>query len=245
MLSARVLQVTSAVAVVLAVSAAAIGIALWVSQRPHFDLQRIELRGELQHVTSASVRAALAGRLRGNFFTVPLDETRRLLESVPWVASASVRRVWPDRLQVQLSEHRAMGVWGDGRLLSDHGLLFVANLAEAEIDAPLPEFSGPPAAAADAAAKFRDFSTRLAKAGLTVTAIEVSERRSWALLAWTVDGEMTRIELGRETAESPLSERLEHLATAYPIVVARLGGPPARIDARYPAGFAAVPAKSR
>jgi cell division protein FtsQ len=245
MLSVRALHITSTALAVVAAAAAAAGIALWVAQRPHFDLQRIELRGDLQHVTPASVRAALAGRLRGNFFTVPLDEARRLLESVPWVASASVRRVWPDRLQVQLTEHRALGVWGDGRLLSERGLLFVANPAEAEVDAPLPEFSGPPAAAADAAVKFRDFSARLAGAGLTVTAIEVSERRSWALLAWTVDGEVTRIELGRESAESPLSERLEQLAAAYPIVVARLGASPVRIDARYPAGFAAVPAKSR
>jgi len=78
-------------------------------------------------VTSASVRAAIAGRLKGNYFTMRLDETRRVLENVPWVARASVRRIWPDRLHVTLVEHRALGVWDDGRLLSDSGELFVAN----------------------------------------------------------------------------------------------------------------------
>ena len=115
----------------------------WVAQRPHFSLRAIEVHGDLQHVTSASVRAAVAGRLRGNYFTMRLDEARRVMEGVPWVAQASVRRVWPDRLLVTLVEHRALGVWNDGRLLSDAGELFVANPAEAEIHGPLPAFEGP------------------------------------------------------------------------------------------------------
>ena len=44
------------VATVLLVSAAA----RWVAQRPAFEFKRIEVRGDLQHVTAASVRAAIA-----------------------------------------------------------------------------------------------------------------------------------------------------------------------------------------
>ena len=112
----------------------------------------IEVRGDLQHVTAASVRAAIAGRLKGNYFTMRLDDTRRLLETVPWVAQASVRRVWPDRLLITLSEHRALGAWADGRLLSDRGELFVANVAEAEVFGPLPSFDGPASEARQMAA---------------------------------------------------------------------------------------------
>ena len=108
----------------------------WVAQRPAFDFRHVEVRGsqgDLQHVSSAALRAAVAGKLRGGFFTMQLEEARQLFEAVPWVAGASVRRVWPDRLVVTLTEHRALGVWSDGRLLSDAGVLFVANAAEAEI----------------------------------------------------------------------------------------------------------------
>ncbi len=107
-----------------------------LAQQPKFQLKRVEVRGDLRHVTASSVRTALSGRLRGNYFTMRLDDTRRLFETVPWVAAASVRRVWPDRLVVTLTEHRALGVWEDGRLLSDRGELFVANPDEAEIDGP-------------------------------------------------------------------------------------------------------------
>lgn len=215
------------------------GAALWVAQRPEFDFARVEVRGELQHVTAASVRAAIAGRLRGNYFTMRLDETRRLFETVPWVARAGVRRVWPNRLRVELTEYRALGTWDDGRLLSDAGELFVANSAEAEIFGPLANFSGPPAVAREAARRYYEFASELAAVALTVDAIEVSERRSWSLQTSGAGVPSTRVELGRDEAARPLQQRLADVVAAYPMMVARVGGPPQQIDARYSNGIAA------
>ena len=152
MIGARIMNLVALVVALVAAGMLATAGVRWFTQRPAFDFKRVEVRGELQHVTAASIRAAIAGRLKGNFFTVRLDETRRLLETVPWVSQASVRRIWPNRLQVTLREHRALGAWGDGRLLSDRGELFVANVAEAEIFGPLPSFAGPAIEAAEVAA---------------------------------------------------------------------------------------------
>lgn len=222
------------------------GVLFSVAQRPYFALRAIEVRGELQHVTAASVRAAVAGRLKGNFFTLRLDETRRLLESVPWVAQASVRRVWPNRLLVTLTEHRALGVWDDGRLLSDAGELFVANPAEAEIHGALPVFEGPETVARDAARRYYEFAALLAPLGLKIASIDVSDRRSWTVAIAGAEGAATRLELGRDTDATALHERLAQVVAAYPMVAARVGGAPQSIDARYPNGLAALPpAKSR
>jgi cell division protein FtsQ len=217
------------------------GAFVWLAQRPYFALRAIEVRGELQHVTSASVRAAVAGRLKGNYFTMRLDETRRLLESVPWVAQASVRRVWPNRLLVTLVEHRALGVWDDGRLLSDTGELFIANPAEAEIHGALPVFEGPETAARDAARRYYEFAALLAPLGMKIASVDVSERRSWALEVAGAEGDATRLELGRDTDSMTLHDRLAQVVAAYPMVAARVGGTPRSIDARYPNGLAASP----
>jgi len=219
------------------------GLLGWLAQRPAFALKRIDVRGDLQHVTAASIRAAVAGRLRGNYFTMRLDETRRLLETVPWVARVSVRRVWPNRLQVTLKEHRALGTWDDGRLLSDVGELFVANAAEAEIHGPLPAFSGPPAAALEAARRFYEFSAQLAPLALTIDGVEVSDRLAWSLRVSGPELAAGRLELGRDAPASTLAARMERVVAAYPMVVAQVGGPPVRIDVRYPNGLAASPPK--
>ena len=113
-------------------------------------------------MTASSVRTALAGRLRGNYFTMRLDDTRRLFETVPWVAERRSAACGPTGLLVTLTEHRALGVWEDGRLLSDRGELFVANPDEAEIYGQLPEFSGPFSAAKDAARRYYELSAQFA-----------------------------------------------------------------------------------
>ena len=271
-MSARAMNLLAALCVALAlVAIGAAGFAR-LAELPKFRLKQIDVRGELRHVTPASVRSVLAGRLRGNYFTTRLEDARRLFETVPWVAQASVRRVWPDRLVVTLIEHRALGVWEDGRLLSDNGELFVANPDEAEIYGALPEFSGPPIAAKEAARRFYELSAQFAALSLRIDAIDISDRNAWSLRLSperrpeSADGsthqsasfstnqsvsriELGRAELGREEAtasdgKTALTQRVAQLIAAYPLIVANSGSPPARIDARYANGLAASLAAS-
>ena len=245
-MNARAMNRLAALCVALALVLVAGAALSRLAYLPKFQLKRVDVRGDLRHVTAVSVRAALAGRLRGNYFTMRLEDTRRLFETVPWVAQASVRRVWPDRLLVTLVEHRALGVWADGRLLSDRGELFVANPDEAEIYGALPEFSGPDVAARDAARRYYELSAQFAALSLRIDAIDISDRKAWSLRVFDDAREAppSRIELGRDSSAVPLSQRVTQIIAAYPLVVAQFGGAPARIDARYANGLAAsLPAK--
>lgn len=244
LLSTRAMQRAAAAMLLAAVALFAAGAAGWLIQRPWFDLRQIEVRAAegqaLRHVTAHMVRAATVGRLSGNFFTLNLDEARRLVESVPWVAAVSVRRAWPDRLVVTLTEHRAIAIWDDGRLLSDAGVVFTANVAEAEVDGDLPRVDAPLRFAAEVARRLPQLAAQVALMGLTLEALEVSERASWTLR--TADG--PRIELGRDEPPGRIDERLALVAHHFSTVTAQLGADLLRIDARHPQGFA-VAAASR
>ncbi len=209
---------------------------LWAAQRPRFDFHRIEVAGDLRHVSRAAIRAAIAGHLRGNFFTMRLSEARLAFEGIPWVASAAVRRVWPDRLVVTLVERRAVGVWSDGRVVSDAGQLFDVNPAEAELDGPQVDFSGPPGLAGDAVDKLARLGAILRALPASIAAIDISERASWTLR--TQSGQT--LDLGRDEPPGSVQARLAAIVANYPLVVAQLSGPPAHIDARYTNGFAAT-----
>jgi cell division protein FtsQ len=221
------------------------GGAAWLAQRPWFDLHHVELRasgtGALRHVNANVVRAATIGRLSGNFFTLKLDEARRVFESVPWVAAVSVRRAWPDRLLVTITEHRAVAVWDDGRLLADSGELFVANLAEAEVSGPLPQVEAPSRFAPEVARRLPQFAARLALLGLRLDSVEVSDRASWTINA---DSALA-IVLGRDEPAGQIDERLALVAAHYPAMAAQFRAELARIDARYPQGFAVAAASTK
>ena len=210
--------------------------ALWAAQRPRFDFHRIEISGQLRHVSRAAIRSAVAGHLAGNFFTMRLADSRAAFETIPWVASAAVRRVWPDRLVVTLVERRALGIWNDGRVVSDAGALFEGNPAEAELDGAQVEFSGPPRLAAEAVEKLGAFGATLRPLRARVAAIGISERASWSIR--TDAGQV--LDLGRDDPPGSVQGRLAAIVASYPTVVAQLSGPPTRIDARYSNGFAAT-----
>jgi cell division protein FtsQ len=245
LVSTRTMQRAATAALAAALALMAAGAAGWFIRQSWFDLRHIELRAadgqSLRHVNANTVRTATLGRLSGNFFTLRLDEARRVYESVPWVAAVSLRRAWPDRLVATLTEHRAVAIWDDGRLLSDVGQIFTANVAEAELDGDLPQVEAPARFAAEVARRLPRLAAQVALLGLTLEAVEVSERASWTLR--TADGPL--VELGRDDPPGRLDERLALIASHYPSVTALMGAVPLRIDARYPQGFAVAAASGK
>jgi cell division protein FtsQ len=58
------------------------------------------------HVSRAQIMDVMGADIGRNVFFVPLTERRRQLEEIPWVESASVGRLLPDRIRVEVHERR-------------------------------------------------------------------------------------------------------------------------------------------
>lgn len=56
------------------------------------------------HVGRAQVRNVMASDIDRNVFFVPLEERKKQLEQIPWVQSASVMRLLPNRLKIDITE---------------------------------------------------------------------------------------------------------------------------------------------
>lgn len=204
----------------------------WLVQRPNFALREIRIEGDTDHINAPTVRASVVGRLKGNFFTVDLDAARQAFEQMPWVRHASVRRVWPNALAVNLEEYKPIATWGSDQLVSTDGELFTAN--QAELDEELPAFDGPEGSAKEVVARYRDFVKWFAPLGLTPDEVTLSPR-----YAWTVKlSNGTQVELGRERNADTLGERSRRLIAAWAAVTQRWGEDVEYADLRYPNGFA-------
>jgi cell division protein FtsQ len=213
--------------------------AWWIAQRPMFTLKVIRVEGvgetALRHVNPSTVRSTAVPRIKGNFFTANLDAVRLAFEAVPWVRKAAVRREWPNKLIVTVEEHRALGTWGDeGKLVSVKGDVFTANLAEAEEDGELPEFSGPDGSEKEVVARYRDLSGWFKDIELAPNALHLTDRYAWSV---KLNNGMT-VELGREQTKTTLKDRVSRLVSIYPQLVARLQNRIESVDMRYPNGLA-------
>jgi cell division protein FtsQ len=70
-----------------------------------FALSRIDVQGA-GYAQPDKIRAVFAKDMSKSIFAIPLVERRRHLLAVDWVRTASVTRVWPDRLIVKVTERR-------------------------------------------------------------------------------------------------------------------------------------------
>ncbi|QGZ41295.1 cell division protein FtsQ [Pseudoduganella flava] len=210
----------------------------WLAHRPVFDLRTIRVEpmvtSELRHVNLLTLKNGTQGRIRGNFFTANLESVRQVFESVPWVRRATVRREWPDQLIVEVEEHEALGTWGeDGRLLSVKGDVFTANLAEAEEDHELPQFSGPDGSEKEVLSRYAELRKWFAPARLIPEGLALSGRYAWTV---TLNNGMS-VALGREQTPTMLKERVERLVGIWPQLAARVQNIET-IDMRYQNGLA-------
>ena len=117
----------------------------WALRHPVFAIGGIVVQGDVAHNSAATLRANVAPKLSGNFFTVDLKRAREAFESVPWVRQAVVKRQFPNRLRVQLQEHQPEAFWGadaESRLVNTQGEVFEANPGDVEQD-DIPRLVGP------------------------------------------------------------------------------------------------------
>jgi len=217
---------------------------------PLFPLKEIVVRGELKSAAAADVENAVDG-IGGNFFAADLAAVRARLEQVAWVRRVDVRRVWPDRIEVQLEEQVAFARWGQvvgdlqsRGLVNTFGEAFVAPI-DAERAARLPLFAGPAGTEGELTRRYRRFAELLAPLGAAagdaaIAAIVLTPRHAWQLRL--ADG--LSLELGRDGAEH-VEQRLARFVAAYPESLGRLpqraaAGADAQrhVDLRYPNGFA-------
>jgi cell division protein FtsQ len=198
-----------------------VGSALWWAVRhPSFSLQRITVDGDVAHSNEVTLRANVAPRLSGNFFTMDLTQARASFESVPWVRRAVVRREFPNRLRVTLEEHQPVAVWGnegDVRMVNQQGELFEANVAEADVER-MPRLLGPDAQSAEVLGLYRLISPLFGQLHFELSSLELTSRGSWR--AHLEGGSV--VELGRGQAPQ-VQERVLRLTQTLTQVASRYG----------------------
>lgn len=249
---------SSALISLLVIGALAGGL-IWLSERPYFALQGVTLRGDVERISAITIRTNVASRLRGNFFGIDLHKAQDAFEAVPWVRKAALRRVWPNRLEVELEEHRPAALWSqdgdadggsggrgdvvrdgvrdgvkDGsvdKLVNTFGEIFEANLGDVE-DEALPILMGPADSSRSMLKMLQSLSQTLAPLDAVVSKLSLTSRGSWRVLM----SNGVTIELGRGSDQEVMQRAAEFVATL-PDVISHYGRPLVAADLRHRDGY--------
>jgi cell division protein FtsQ len=81
-----------------------------------FRIAAVSLSGE-KHVSRAEIFAAAGVTDHASLLFLDVDAARARLKAIPWIADAAVRKLYPDRLQITVTERDAFALWQlDGKV---------------------------------------------------------------------------------------------------------------------------------
>lgn len=233
----RLMRLGIRVLLALALLALLLGGWQMLSRASWLALRQLQVEGDTQHNTAASIRAQVLPQLRGNYLSLDLQEARSAFEAVPWVRHAQVRRVWPDQLVVQLQEHQPVAYWerddSDDLLVNTQGEVFEVNLGDVE-EPSLPLLRGPEGSSARVLAMWKQLAPDFALHRSALTGLALSTGGSWRA---RLDGGAV-IELGRGEPGEVRSRLQRFLATVGQVRARHEGRAVESADLRHAEGYA-------
>lgn len=202
---------------------------VWLLDKPDtLKIKRVKVEGEFRYLDEKDVYNALGGLTSGGFFNVDVRAVKQAAESLQWIDSASVRRLWPDTLKIEITEQVPLARWGKDRVINVRGELFQPPLKG--LSESLPDFTGPAGTEEKIAKQYQLMSGQLAEIGLAIEELRLTDRRAWDLKL--TNG--LRLILGRPVSE----ERLARFVGVYPKVLKEKLEKIESVDLRYTNGFA-------
>lgn len=225
---------SSGVALTLVLFVLAAGGVAWVYNgmiaQDRWPIRWLEVDGPFERVSAEQVRASLAPLVNGSFFTVNTRVMHEIASVMPWVASVSVQKTWPDTVQVTIHEHTPVVHWVNDYLLDANGKPFTVPSAN-EIQG-LPWLESPPGQLELVFENWKKFDDRLEAIGQQVERLTLDARGSWS----------ARLSGGTEVrfGKGEIHKNLDMLISTWAGLMQGQALPPVSVDLRYTNGFAVL-----
>ena len=224
---------TGVVLILLLFVIASVGV-VWVYNgmiaQERWPIRWIEIDGPFERVSAEQVRAKLAPLVSGSFFTVNTNAMREIASAMPWVASVSVQKAWPDTVQVTIHEHTPVAHWVDDLLLNANGEPF--SVPSANDIQGLPWLESPQSQREVMFENWKKFDARLGRIGQQIDRLTLDARGSWS----------ARLNGGTEVkfGKGDIFKSLDMLTSTWAGLMQGQSVPPVSVDLRYTNGFAVL-----
>lgn len=111
--------------VIIICSWSVIAIKNWIDDPERVVLSRLILTGDNQFTNEQNIRKAIMELgLPNTYISQNVDDIQQEILRLPWIKQVSVRKQWPDRLNVHVIEYYPKYFWNETFLLDNDGNLF-------------------------------------------------------------------------------------------------------------------------
>lgn len=191
-------------------------------------IKYVRTEGVFQYISKDEIKTALLPLVKTGILSADMQAIHDAVAKLPWVETVSVKRVWPDAIDIRVYEKKPYVRWGTGSLINEQGVIFTpGNIAQFQ---GLTLLIGPEKQQTKALEIMKGVKTALADQSMEMAEFNINDRWSWKIkLATGMD-----ILLGRNDQLKKLQRFLKTLA----VLGQERVDAAAVVDLRYPNGYA-------
>lgn len=180
----------------------------WLEKLDDKPISSFALLGTPSYTTNADIREMILkmGELKG-FFGQDVNMIREQIQSMPWIKGAVVRKIWPNRLSIVVSEYQPIAYWNGDQFLSSDGVVFKLP-ADKLKNTTMPRLFGPDYKSSEVLEAWYKIYKELESRKLALKSVSIDERGAWEI---TLDNDI-RLKLGRGEWKT----KIDNFVTIYP-----------------------------
>jgi cell division protein FtsQ len=193
----------------------------------YFPIKEVKIIG-VQRTDPHEVQRLLTPLVKKGFFTVNIDVIKDCLIQFPWIAEASVRRVWPNQIFIHLAEKSSAARWNDNKLLSASGQIF--SPTKESYPTGLPQFIGPEGEHLRMLQYYVSMQHLLMPLHFTIARFQLTSAGTWSLIL----NNGIKLNIGHKDVLT----RVGDFVKVYPKIIGNKASNVDYVDLRYPSGLA-------
>ncbi|WP_020560350.1 cell division protein FtsQ/DivIB [Thiofilum flexile] len=227
-LSPKNIQRLTVVASLLIVIGLVLSIYSWLLKPTNLTIKQVDIQGQFHYINPEQLGVQIKPYTDTNLFLLDEVGLEQFLEQQSWIRAASLRKIWPNRLEILLEEQVPVAFWGKDQLLNQYGEIFTGNLLEKQ--GIFPYLYSPSENGRELAERYVELTRLLSNLSLEISELTEDAAGSWAIRF--KDG--PEVIIGRKDYE----KRLSRLKVGYVQALKDKFSQIRSIDLRYTNGFA-------
>ena len=200
----------------------------WIQHPENLRITSVEVSGEFKVLNKAQLAPVIEPFTKTNLYLLDAKALETAIENHPWVNSASMTKVWPDKLMVKIHEQKPVAYWGEDKMLAENGEIIDATLNDKK--GLLPILYSPDGKGRNMATNFLQIRRWMTGFPLKIIEFKKDSRGSWKV---TLENGIT-LKIGRDQQE----KRLRRFMVGYQQSLASVMKQIRSVDLRYTNGFA-------
>lgn len=195
---------------------------------PEVPIKYVRTEGVFQYLNKDEIRTALQPLVMTGFFEADMQAIQLAVSALPWVETVTVKRIWPDTIDIKVQEKKPYARWSRNSLITEQGVIFTPK--DITPHAHLTVVTGPDRQQVKILEMMKGIKTTLADQSMELVEFSVNDRWAWRIRLATG----LEILLGRNEQLKKLQRFLKTLTVLGQEQVDAM----AVVDLRYPNGYA-------